>query len=295
MAYLYFSLQKDLALLEALAKDPSAIEGLLSYRRFPDGESYLQILSDCQDKDVVVVHTLNQPDEDFLALIFLATALKEQGVKRVGLISPYLAYMRQDIAFKEGELVTSRVFARLISEHFDWLLTVDPHLHRFQSLAEIYTIPCVTLHAATLLHRWIKENVQKPLLIGPDSESVQWVEQAAEDYGLPFLVLEKERRGDRDVLVHIPDVSQWREHSPVLVDDIVSSGRTLLVTIEQLLDMGFSTCSCVAIHGVFAEDSYEKICATGSSMYTSNSIPHPSNKIDLNDFIIEAIDEFMES
>jgi len=293
MAYLYFSIQEQAPLLAAFAKSSQAEKGSLSYRHFPDGETYLQILSDCNNKEVIVLHTLSQPNTDFLALIFLATALKQQGAKRVGLVAPYLGYMRQDKAFKEGELVTSRVFAGLISEHFDWLLTVDPHLHRFKSLEDIYSIPCITLHAAPLLHAWINENIHKPLLIGPDSESAQWVKQAAKNYGMPFLVLEKLRRGDRDVQISLPDITQWREHTPVLVDDIVSSGRTLIETIEQLRGMGFSDCSCVAIHGIFAENSYEEICARGVDMYTTNTIAHRSNRIDLNAFIIEAIEGFI--
>ncbi|MBL4608534.1 MAG: ribose-phosphate pyrophosphokinase [Pseudomonadales bacterium] len=294
MSYLYFSLQQHHPLWLGLAENASAREGKLSYRRFPDGETYLQVLSDCQDQDVIVLHTLNQPDEDILGLLFLATALKQQGAKRVGLVAPYLSYMRQDKAFKEGELITSRVFANLVSQHFDWLLTVDPHLHRYKALEEIYPIPCVTLHAAPLLHRWIKNTIQKPLLIGPDSESAQWVEQAAQDYGMPYLVLEKQRQGDREVLISLPDVAQWREHTPVLVDDIVSSGRTLLATIALLQDAGFSRCSCVAIHGIFAENSYEEIRAAGADMFTTNTIPHRSNKIDLNHLMINAIDDFME-
>lgn len=293
MAYLYFSIQEQAPLLAALAESSQAEKGRLNHRHFPDGETYLQILSDCDNKEVIVLHTLSQPNTDFLALLFLAAALKQQGAKRVGLVAPYLGYMRQDKAFKEGELVTSRVFAGLISEHFDWLLTVDPHLHRFQSLEEIYTIPCVTLHAAPLLHAWINENISQPLLIGPDSESAQWVEQAAKSYAMPFLVLEKQRRGDRDVQVSLPDISQWRKHTPVLVDDIVSSGRTLIETIEQLGDMGFSHCSCVAIHGIFAEASYEEICTRGVDMFTTNTIAHRSNRIDLNAFIIEAIEGFI--
>ena len=293
MAYLYFSIQQQAPLLGAFAESPQATKGNLCYRHFPDGEIYLQILTDCKDQEVIVLHTLSQPDSDFLALLFLVTALKEQGASRVGLVAPYLSYMRQDKIFKKGELLTSRVFANLISQHFDWLLTVDPHLHRYKSLEEIYSIPCVTLHAAPLLHRWINENIAKPLLIGPDSESAQWVEQASKNYGMPFLVLEKFRRGDRDVQISLPDVVQWREYNPVLVDDIVSSGRTLLETIEQLQGLGFSTCSCVAIHGIFAEGSYEKICARGAEIFTANTIVHPSNSIDLNEFIIEAIEGFL--
>lgn len=293
MNYLYFSLQALPSLHSALATSSSASPGQMHYRRFPDGECYLQILSDCHDKDVVILHSFYAPDQDFLALLFLATALKQQGAKRVGLLAPYLAYMRQDIAFNPGELITSQVFAQLISNHFDWLLTVDPHLHRIQALEQIYSIPCVTLHVAPLLHRWIKDHIDRPLLIGPDSESAQWVELAAQTYGMPFLVLNKERLGDREVQISMPSMAQWHEHRPVLIDDIISSGRTLLNSIAQLQEAGFTQCTCVTIHGVFAEDSYEQLKASGADIVSTTSIPHCSNQIDISDTLVTALENFL--
>src|SRR6266508_3440828 len=83
---------------------------------------------------------------------------------------PYLAYMRQDRRFKPGEAVTSRQVAQLLSKAFDWLVTVDPHLHRYGALGEIYTIPTRIIHAAPLSYDGVKQNVPDPLIIGPDSD-----------------------------------------------------------------------------------------------------------------------------
>ncbi|MFZ5932450.1 MAG: hypothetical protein ACOY15_14725 [Pseudomonadota bacterium] len=69
------------------------------------------------------------------------------GARSVGLICPYLAYMRQDTRFKPGEGITSTYFANALGRHFDWLVTVDPHLHRHKSLPEIYTMPAAAAHA----------------------------------------------------------------------------------------------------------------------------------------------------
>lgn len=293
MKYLYFSLQTLPALQTALAASTAARQGELQFRRFPDGESYLRILSDCRDQEVVVLHNLQDPDRDILALLFLATALKQQGAKRVGLVAPYLAYMRQDKAFQRGEVITSRIFAEMISSHFDWLITVDPHLHRFASLAEIYRIPCVTLHLAPVLHRWIKAHIKKPLLIGPDRESAQWVEAAGRDFDMPTLVLEKQRKGDREVQINMPALQQWHQHTPVLVDDIIASGHTLLTTINHLKSLGFDRCTCVAIHGIFAEQSYEKLQTSGADVITTTTIAHVSNQIDISAELVNALERFL--
>jgi ribose-phosphate pyrophosphokinase len=109
--------------------------------RFPDGESYLRLQTDVSNKHVAILCTLDRPDGKFLPMAYAAATARELGATRVGLVAPYLAYMRQDRRFKNGEAVTSTYFARMVSASFDWLVTVAPHLHRHASLDEIYGIP----------------------------------------------------------------------------------------------------------------------------------------------------------
>ncbi|MCR5880146.1 hypothetical protein LRS04_18875 [Phenylobacterium sp. J367] len=142
--------------------------------------------------------------------------------------------MRQDKAFKAGEAVTSRAFARLLSGAFDRLITVDPHLHRFKALSDLYTIPCVTLHSADLLGAWIRSEAPNALVIGPDSESEQWASDVAAAADAPVVVLRKERFGDRDVRITFPDLTAFAGRQPVLIDDIASSGRTLTAAAREL-------------------------------------------------------------
>jgi ribose-phosphate pyrophosphokinase len=149
--------------------------GSIESRRFPDGESYVRILSDIDSGSVDLVCTLAHPDDSFLRLAFSADAARSLGAREVTLIAPYLSYMRQDRRFKSGEGLSSKTFARLLSSIFDRLITVDPHLHRYPALSALYTMPTNTLHAAPLLADWIAAEIQKPLVIGPDEESEQWV------------------------------------------------------------------------------------------------------------------------
>ena len=198
--------------------------------------------------------------------------------------------MRQDKRFHDGEGVTSAYFARTLSASIDWLVTVDPHLHRRKSLAEIYSVPAVAVHAAPLLAEWIAGAVERPLLVGPDAESGQWVAAVAAAAGAPSVVLEKIRRGDRHVSVSVPDVERWRDHTPVLVDDIVSTGRTLIETIGHLKRAGMRPPVCVAVHGVFARDAYDELRAAGAArVVTTNTIHHPSNAIDVAPLLAEGV------
>lgn len=264
--------------------------GRLETRNFPDGESYVRILSDVVDKAVTLVCTLARPDEGFLRLIFAADAARSLGASEVTLIAPYLAYMRQDRRFRAGEAVTSLSFARLISKSFDRLITVDPHLHRYPALSALYCIPTGTLHAAPLLADWIAAEVAAPLLIGPDEESEQWVSAIATRVGAPHAVLQKVRHGDRDVEIKLPDLSGWRDRQPVLVDDIAASGHTLIEAAGKLRMQGLAAPDVAVVHGIFAGDSYEQLVPLCRRIVSTDSVTHPSNRVELTPLIATHID-----
>lgn len=261
----------------------------LETRRFPDGESYLRFTGDVAGAELVVVCTLAAPDPQFLGLVFAARTARELGAAKLTLVAPYLAYMRQDKPFHPGEAVTSTHFARLLSQEFDRIVTVDPHLHRRKTLAEIYSIPAEVVHAAPALAAWIKANVAQPLVIGPDVESEQWVSEVAEGAGAPAVVLRKERFGDRDVRISLPDLQAWRGRTPVLVDDIVSSGRTMVEAAQGLIAAGFVAPVCVGVHALFAQDAYQRLAETAQRVVSTDAVPHPSNEIYLADLLSTAL------
>jgi ribose-phosphate pyrophosphokinase len=280
---------------EALRSLLNAEPVAFAMRQFPDGETYIRINSDVADRAVALVCTLHNPDEKLLPLVFMASTLRELGVRSVGLVTPYLAYMRQDRRFEPGEALTSLSFARLLSSQFDWLATVDPHLHRRGSLSEIYTIPGEVIHAAPLLTQWIRAHIARPLVVGPDAESEQWVRAVAEAVPCPFVVLEKKRRGDRDVAVSaIPGMEGRADRTPVLVDDIISSAHTMIETVKQWAGAGLSAPVCLAVHGVFASGAYEALRLAGAAqIVTTNSIPHASNDIDISAVLVEPVQRLM--
>lgn len=272
-------------LTEKLSTHLKAKIAEVTIRQFPDGETYVRILSDVRDKCVVLLATLHQPDEKLLPLYFLSQTAKSLGAKCTCLVAPYLAYMRQDKVFKPGEGVTSDYFGKLISGFADSLITVDPHLHRRSSLSEVYNIPSEVVHAANVISRWVKENVENPVLVGPDSESEQWVSEVATAAEAPFMVLEKTRHGDRDVEVSVPQVEEFKEHTPVLVDDIISTARTMIETVGHLKNAGMKAPVCIGVHAVFAGSAYQDLINAGAEVVTCNTIPHESNKIDLSSIL----------
>ena len=287
---LIFSFPDNNDLAYKLLESGSFQKGEWEHRHFPDGESYLRLLSDVRGREVAILCSLDLPDTKLLPLYFLSRLLREHGCSRITLIAPYLAYMRQDTEFHPGEAVTSGYFAGLLSGLVDELVTIDPHLHRRSSLQEIYSIPCHVLHAAELISGWIRENISLPLLIGPDEESRQWVEGVAQSAGADFVVMEKVRRGDRDVEIHFGDIGHYKTHTPVLVDDIIATARTMIETVKHVNAAGLSMPVCIGVHGLFAGDAFEKLYEAGAGeIITTNSVPHGSNKIDVSGLLLKQL------
>ncbi len=289
MTRTYFALPGNEAFTDTLCRH-DGMRGRLELRSFPDGESHLRFPDDVRGADAVLVCTLDRPDGKTVPLLLAAAALKDLGADRVGLVAPYLAYMRQDKRFRPGEGISAQYYAALLSRSFDWLVTVDPHLHRIASLDEVYRIPSRVVHAAPAVAAYIREHIADAVLIGPDEESAQWVKAVAEQAGVPFTVLTKVRRGDRDVDVSVPDVDRHRNRTPVLVDDIISTARTMIETVGHLHALGMRPPVCIGVHGVFADDACGQLREAGvADIVTADSIAHETNRIALAGLVVEGI------
>ena len=281
-------------LMTSIAEQLDYEVGEVILHNFPDEETYVKFQDSLQDKDVIILNSLDRPDPKILPLLFVAETAKALGAKRVGLCAPYLAYMRQDKQFKPGEGITSEYFAALISRYFDWLVTVDPHLHRRHSLSEIYSIPNAVLHAAPQISQWIAAQIKKPVLIGPDSESEQWVREVAKAAKAPYLILEKIRHGDREVEVSSPAIQGYLDHTPVLIDDIISTAQTMIETVNHLKAAKMKSPVCIGVHAVFAGEAYNALLKSGvEHVVTCNTIAHPSNKINLCATLVSEIQQLI--
>lgn len=259
----------------------------LEFRRFPDGERYVRIDADPAGRPVDII--CSNADEHFLTLAFAADALRDLGASEVNLVAPYLGYMRQDARFRSGEAVSSRTFARLVSSTVDRLVTVDPHLHRFERLEDLYDIPSTTLRSASLIGDWIAREVAAPLIIGPDAESEQWAVEIAARADAPHAVLAKQRSGDRDVRITAPDLGAHAGRQPVLIDDIASSGRTLLAGCAELRRQGFPAPVCVVVHALFAGDAFALVSDAAARVVSTDTVSHPSNAITVVPLIAAAL------
>lgn len=273
-------------LASALGLDARPIE----VHTFPDGESRVAISGAAAN--CLVYCPLDRPNMKLVDLMLAADALRRAGARRLVLVAPYLCYMRQDMAFHEGEAVSQQAVARFLSSLFDRVVTVDAHLHRVSSLAEVFpSIEAENLIAADTIAsfaaaRGIGEDT---LIAGPDEEAAQWVGQLAAALGAPAITGRKARRGDREVEITFPDVN-LEGRSVLIADDIVSSGETVLSAIAAMRARGASSVRVAITHALFDATVYERMLNAGAdTVWSTTSVPHPTNAISLAGLLGEAL------
>ena len=284
---LYFDDEQAPALrvAQAAGLDAQAIER----HRFPDGELKLRLPQDLPHS-VVLYRSLVQPNEKLIELLFVARTARMLGAQDLTLVCPYLAYMRQDIAFRAGEVVSQRVVGDLLASLFDGVITVDPHLHRVATLAEAVPVrrPQV-LSGAPLLGDYVVHQRPDAFLLGPDSESAQWIASAAQAHGLDHANCDKVRHGDREVDIRLPPVD-LRGRAVVLLDDVASSGRTLARAAQAALQAGAASVDVAVTHALFAGDALQIIAEAGvGAVWSTDCIPHASNVVPMAPLLAQAL------
>lgn len=262
----------------------------VSVRQFPDGESLVRV--ERTEPTALLYCSLDHPDSKLMPLLLAASALRDGGASRLVLIAPYLAYMRQDKAFAPGEAVSQRVIGDLIASAFDGLITVDPHLHRTPSLNPVMPgIVTINLSAAESIARAIAPTTSSDtVLVGPDEESYPWVEAIARPLGLDMIVGTKTRHGDRKVDILLADRNRIAGRPALLVDDLISSGGTLIACAAQLLDAGATRVAAVATHCLASGHDLDTLRAHGvSPVLATDTVPGPVAGISMAPALADAI------
>lgn len=267
------------------ARNLAAVAGMefaeINVHYFPDGESLVRIPEHVPQR-VFICRSLNQPNEKLLELALAASTARELGAVEVTLIAPYLCYMRQDKAFHPGEANSQHIVGKLLATHFDALITVDPHLHRIHRLEDAVPVQkALALAATDAMSAYLGEKLDNPILVGPDQESEQWVSAIAQQNNLEFRVATKQRFGDSDVRISLPEADYKGRHV-VLVDDVISTGCTIEGVCKELASYHPASITVMATHALFAGDALDRIRNAGADdIWTCDSIAHPTNRIKL--------------
>jgi ribose-phosphate pyrophosphokinase len=279
----------EAALAQPLATALACELAIIQRHTFPDGETRLR-LPPTLPAHVVLLRGLQQPNAKLAELLLAAAGARELGARTLTLVSPYLAYMRQDSAFTPGEVVSQKHIGALLAASFDAVVTVDPHLHRVPTMDAV--VPGrrgVALTAAPLLGLHIAQQVPGALLLAPDEEAGQWVRVAAQAAGLDHTVCHKQRLGDHHVQVAMPG-PEVAGRAVVILDDVASTGRTLMGAARGALAQGALSVDVAVTHALFVGDALQQVRAAGvRQVWSSDSVPHESNAVSVVPLLVAAL------
>lgn len=273
-----------------IAKKSKVKHSSLHVDKFPDNELRVRFDSSLKNKNVALVQSFYGNISDcIIEVILAAKTAKGLGAKKVSLIAPYFPYMRQDKSFHKGEAISQIIITGLIDKYFDAVYLMDPHLHRKNKLENIFKIKSKKLTANGLIAAYIKKHIKNPVVIGPDEESYKWARNVAEMIGAESMILNKKRYSSYHVEIKLNKKINLRNKNAVIVDDIISTGNTILETAKILRRLGAKKIHCICIHGIFASNALSKLKKAGINVISTNTIPNKVARIDVSGVIAESL------
>lgn len=245
---------------------------------FADGETRVRIEAEVQDADLYIVQPTSTPtNERLMTLALLADAARGAGASRVTAVVPYFGYARQDVRKSPGEPRSARIAARLLSSAgVDRLVTVELHSPALESA---FQMPIVQLQADEAMLPVIRSwGIADLAVVSPDAGGLKRAQRYASALDAPLAVIAKMRPGP-DVAVAAHVLGEVRGRTCLIVDDLASTGRTIVTAAQALLDAGAKETHALFIHGVMATGALERICASPvKRIITTDSVPaapHP--------------------
>ncbi|MBS3105151.1 ribose-phosphate diphosphokinase [Candidatus Woesearchaeota archaeon] len=272
-----------------IAKKSGINHSILHVDKFPDDELRVRFEPELKNKSIALIQSFYKNISDcIIEVILAAKTAKELGAKKVILVAPYFPYMRQDKRFHKGEAVSQLIVTGLIGKYFDAVYLMDPHLHRKNKLGHIFKIKSKKLTANGLIAAYIRKHIKNPAIIGPDEESYKWAKNVAEMIDAESMILNKKRYSSHHVEIKLNKKINLRNKNAVIVDDIISTGNTILETAKILRRLGAKKIYCICVHGIFVNDALSKLKKAKINVISTNTIPNKAARIDVSGLIAES-------
>lgn len=232
----------------------------LETRKFPDGERYIRIGGNLESDAVVIQSTGYPQDQNLLELFLILKTLKSLDVENIKVVIPYFGYARQEKRFKSGEAISAQVVSELLEAcGATEILSINLHEDRLRNL---FNIPAHNLSAMPLIAEYIEEHLDDPVIIAPDKGALGFASEIAGILGCDSDHLEKTRISPDKVETRTKDLDvQGRE--AVIIDDIISTGGTIINASHILRQHGASKIVVSCVHPVLVEDALLRIFASG--------------------------------
>jgi ribose-phosphate pyrophosphokinase len=275
-----FSGFSNKALSEKIAKNLGQKLSELDIFIFPDDERRIRVMEPVLDKDTVVIQSTNKPAEkNYMELFFIADALKRSGAKKVTAVIPYLGYQRQDHIFRDGEAVSLEVIIRTLEAvGVDKMISFDMHTPR---IPDLFKIPVIHLSALPLFAEKIKKiDGKNGVLISPDMGGIRRIKILSKLLNeMPFGSIEKNRDLETGHVVAEKISGDVKGKSVYLVDDMISTGGTILTACNLLREKGAKNVYVFATHAVFCKEAVQILKrADAKKIFITDTIGVPDRK-----------------
>jgi ribose-phosphate pyrophosphokinase len=237
----------------------------VEHRIFPDNESYIRIPVEVKGLNVAILQSTYPPqDKHLLELLFTVDAVKENGAKKIIVIVPYLAYARQDSIFKPGEAVSLRTIIKVM-EHSGISTFVTVNIHKADRL-KWFNIPTSNLSAVQVIAERLKEmTLKNPLILAPDKGAISLAEEASSILKADYSYFEKTRDRNTGLIKTMDKKLDVSGRDVIIIDDIISSGSTIVNVAKIASQQGASKIIATCIHPLLAEGASEKMMEAGVS------------------------------
>lgn len=257
-------------------------KGKAIIKQFSDGEVYAKIESDITNKDVWVIASTQSPAENLIELFWLLDALTRLGAQRINLFFPYFGYARQAIT-QTGEAGSAQRICTILKQF------------------PIGRVKILHVHAAPRMHTFLSfENVidrdffcqvaqNYDCIAAPDKGVAEFAQNIAQHCKKEVVFLQK-IRPDHEY-VKIESISGSVDGKKImLVDDIISTGRTMIEAANALKNAGAVEISAAATHGIFTNGAQERFeQSVIKKIYVTNSLkdiqPDSIKTYDVSKFI----------
>lgn len=250
-----FSGTSNTILAEKIAQKMDTSLSPLDVFIFPDGERRVRVLGSVVGEDTAVIQTCATPvDNNYMELFFAVDALKRSGAKSVAAVVPYLGYQRQDHVFREGEAVSLEVVVKTLEAvGTDRVIVFDLHSIK---IPEVFRVPVSHLSALPLFAKEIQKQQwtsEDSVLISPDMGGIRRIKQLSDMLsGMEYATIEKNRDlGTGEVTAEV--IEGKLKKRAIIVDDMISSGKTIVVAANLLRSRGVEEIIVFVTHPVFSD------------------------------------------
>jgi len=252
-------------------------------RRFPDGEMYIRIMGDFKGEDVVAVGN-TRDDTEIIEFLLMINAAKENGAGRVIAVVPYFGYARQHMVYRSGEPVSSKVMLSSIENFCDSLIVVEIH---DLATAKFSRRGLINVKIVKPLVEYYRDK-KIDYIVSPDDGGLERAKELADLLKTKSFNIDKKRIDSRTVTMTVPDIDV-KGKNIVLLDDMISTGGTIIKATDLLKKRGADKVYVSAIHGIFANGSYNEISSIAQDIVITDTIFGKWSKITVAGEVAEAV------